>query len=468
MTGSPAPTARPSGRSAALPEPAVSRFPHPLALLTAGILLAAAATWVLPPGQYERRADTATGRDVVVPGTYRRVDARPVGPFRAIVAIPRGFAAAADVIALVFLVGGAFAVVEQTGALRRAVSGLVAAVGTRETLVIPISCAAFAAGGVTENMQEEIIAFVPILLLLTRGLGFDALTAAAMSVGAAMVGSAFSPINPFQVLIAQKLAQLPPASGWGFRSVVLVLALSLWIWGTWRYATRHRIARERVEPPAAERAGGRRLDAILLLVLISFVLLPIGIQRLGWGFDELSAMFFVVGIAAGLIAGMGASGTAGAFVEGFRAMSGAALLVGFARAISVVLDDGMVLDTIVHGLFTPVAGMPATLSALTMMGLHGAIHVPVPSVSGHAVLTMPILVPLSDLLGVSRQVTVLAYQYGAGLSELLTPTNGALLAILAAAGVPYDRWLRFAVPLTLLVALLGALAIVAALAISLR
>jgi len=175
-------------------------------------------------------------------------------------------------------------------------------------------------------------------------------------------------------------------------------------------------------------------------------------------------MFLVVGIAAGLIAGMGVSGTASAFVEGFRAMAGAAILIGFARAISVVLEEGAVLDTIVHGLFTPVSGLAPAVSAVTMMGLHAAVHVPVPSVSGQAVLTMPILVPLSDLLGLSRQVAVLAYQYGAGLSDVLTPTNGALLAVLAACGVPYDRWLRFAAPLVALVALVGATAIVVAVA----
>jgi len=389
------------------------------------------------------------------------VASQPVGPFRAIVAIPKGFGAAADVIALVFLVGGALAVVEQTGALRRAVSRLIAAVGTREQMVIPVCCLAFAAGGVTENMQEEIIAFVPVLLLLTRGLGFDALTAAAMSVGAAMVGSAFSPVNPFQVLIAQRLAQLDPASGWPFRTAVLAVALALWTWGTWRYASRHRTARGAAAP--SELAGpNRRLDLILVLVLVAFVLVPLGIQGFGWGFDELSAMFLVVGIAAGLIAGMGVSGTASAFVEGFRAMAGAAILIGFARAISVVLEEGAVLDTIVHGLFTPVSGLAPAVSAVTMMGLHAAVHVPVPSVSGQAVLTMPILVPLSDLLGLSRQVAVLAYQYGAGLSDVLTPTNGALLAVLAACGVPYDRWLRFAAPLVALVALVGAAAIVVA------
>jgi len=435
------------------------RFPGPFALLVACILIAAALTWVLPAGQYQRQLDPATGRDVVVAGTYARVEAQPVGPFQAIIAIPKGVAATADVIALVFLIGGAFAVIEQTGALRRGVDALAGAVRGREGLVIPICCTAFAAGGATQNMGEEIIALVPVLLLLTRGLGFDAVTAAAMSIGAAAVGASFSPVNPFQVLIAQKVAQLPPASGWEFRLVLLIAALSLWTWGTWRQAKRHR------GPPVLEAAPpdagtpSRRLDLVLLLTGAALVMVPIGLQRLGWGFDELSAMFVVVGVVAGLIAGMGVNGTANAFAEGFRTMAGAALLIGFAKAISVVLEQGMVLDTIVDGLVTPLGQFPPTASAIGMMAVHAAVHVPVPSVSSQAVLTMPILVPLSDLLGIARQVTVLAYQYGAGLTELITPTNGALMAVLAAIGVPFDRWLRFVVPLFVLLFALGAVGV---------
>jgi uncharacterized ion transporter superfamily protein YfcC len=303
-----------------------------------------------------------------------------------------------------------------------------------------------------------------VLLLLTRGLGFDALTAAAVSIGAAAVGSSFSPVNPFQVLIAQKVAQLPPGSGWEFRTAVLAIALTLWIWGTWRYARRHRQAPEVVEVTPLEPGRKRRLDFVLLLTAGALVMVPVGLQRLGWGFDELSAMFVIVGIAAGLVAGLGAGGTAAAFAEGFRSMTGAALLIGFAKAISVVLEQGMVLDTIVQGLVAPLDDLPPTASALGMMGVHVAIHVPVPSVSSQAVLTMPILVPLSDLLGIARQVTVLAFQYGAGLCELITPTNGSLMAVLAAAGVPFGRWLRFALPLFLLLFLLGAVAVAAAIA----
>jgi uncharacterized ion transporter superfamily protein YfcC len=149
-------------------------------------------------------------------------------------------------------------------------------------------------------------------------------------------------------------------------------------------------------------------------------------------------------------------------------MAFAALLIGFARAIYVVLDQGRIIDTIVHGLFTPLADLPLALSALGMMAVHIAVHVPVPSVSGHAVLTMPVLVPLSDLLDMSRQVTVLAYQYGAGLCDLLTPTNGALMAILATAGVRYEQWVKFAFPLFVVVAALGMVGIVVAIGIGLQ
>ncbi len=320
----------------------------------------------------------------------------------------------------------------------------------------------------TENMQEEIIAFVPILLLLTRRLGFDPVTAVAMSLGGAAVGAAFSPINPFQVGIAQKLAQLPPLSGAAFRTVFLAAALAVWIWGTMRYARRIRVAGDAAADHERAAVKGARSGAVLALVVAAFTLLVVGVLRLGWGFDELSAVFFTMGLAAGLVAGLGLSGTADAFVTGFRSMAGAAMLVGFARAIYVALDEGQILDTIVHGIFTPLAQLPVAASGVGMILAHTLIHVPVPSVSGQAVLTIPILVPVSDLLGLSRQVTVLAYQYGAGLCEILTPTNGALMAILAASGVPFNRWLRFALPLWAALLGLGAVAVISGIALRLK
>jgi uncharacterized ion transporter superfamily protein YfcC len=445
------------------------RFPHPLTLLVLCVAIAALLTWALPAGEYERREDAAAGREVVVAGTYHAVQPSPVGPFDALVAIPKGMSDAASVIFYVFLVGGAFAVVERTGALGELVNRLVRGMEGRGLWVIPIVGFVFGWAGVLIQMQEELIAFVPVLLLLTRRLGFNALTAVAMSLGASAVGAAFSPINPFQVGIAQKVAGLQLLSGWQFRSVFLVLAWMIWTAGTMRFASRTRVAPAPPEPdgPGGTTAGPRQA-VVLAIVVATFVAFVVGVTEFGWDFDQLSGLFFLMGVAAGLVGRLGVSGTADGYVEGFRSMAFAGLLIGFARAIYVVLNEGHVVDTIVHGLFTPIAALPTTLSALGMMGVHALVHVPVPSTSGQAVLTMPLLVPLSDLIGLSRQVTVLAYQYGAGLCELLTPTNGALMAMLAASGVRYETWIRFVGPVLAALAVLGAVGLGAAVATGLR
>lgn len=396
----------------------------------------------------------------MVAGTYARIAPSPVDPFAALVAVPKGIVDAASVIGLIFLIGGAFTVVERTGALGRLVSWLSRRLARRDQLVIPVVAAAFSVGGVTMQTQEELIAFVPALLLLTRQLGYTPVVAVAMSLGSAAIGAAFSPINPFQVVIAQKVAQLPPTSGLAFRLAFLLPALGIWIWGTMRYAARTRTAPIR-DADADHTTPGWRDSVILLSIVAAFAIYIYGVQRLDWEFDQLSALFFLVGILAGLLGRLGIAGTADAFVDGFKSMALAGLLVGFARAIYVVLNEGHIVDTIVYALFTPIAKLPVALSAIGMAVAHTVIHVPVPSTSSQAVLTLPLLVPLSDLIGLSRQVAVLAYQYGAGLCEILTPTNGALMAMLVAAGVRYEDWLRFAIPLYALLATLAIAAITA-------
>jgi uncharacterized ion transporter superfamily protein YfcC len=273
-------------------------------------------------------------------------------------------------------------------------------------------------------------------------------------------------VNLFQVLIAQRVADVPAYSGWAYRSLFLLIALSVWIAVTMRYA-----ARTRVTPSAVggtpDGAMETRDGIVLALVVATFGVVVWGLLRAGWDFNHLSAAFFIMGVVVGLVAGLGLGGTAKAFTRGFRDMAYAAILIGFARAIYVVLDQGRVIDTIVHGIFLPIEGLPRLVSAWGILGAQAAIHVPVPSVSGQAVLTMPLLAPLADLLEMPRQVTVLAYQYGAGLCDLLTPTNGALMAVLAAAGVRYDRWLAFVLPLYLGLMAVGAVAIAVAIGIGL-
>ena len=422
------------------------RLPHPLVLLLIAVLVAAALTWILPAGEYNRRDDPVTHRSVVVAGTYHAVPRAPVGLFAAAVSVPRGFVEAADVIAVIFFVGGAWVVVDRLGTLARVVGALVSAFHGRGLIAIPVISAFFAAMGALENMQEEIIPLVPVLLVLGRGLGIDAVSVVAMSAGAAMIGSAFGPTNPFQAGIAFKLAQLSVTTAMALRIVMFALAFVLWVGWTMRYASKRRTL---VAPAGVGDAGpparvSAKDVAVLVLVVSPMAAYVYGSVALGWGFNELSAGFFIGAVIAGLWGGLGAEGTTVAYLEGMQSLVPAALLIGVARSISLVLSSGHVIDTILQGLATPLSHTSASAAALLMIPAQAVIHVFVPSVSGQAVLTMPVFVPLADLLGISRLATVFAYQMGAGLCELLTPTNGAMMAVLLAAGVPYQKWLPFA------------------------
>jgi uncharacterized ion transporter superfamily protein YfcC len=438
------------------------RLPHPLVLLLGCVLVAAALTWVLPAGVYQRREDPATGRQVPIAGTYHAVAASPVGPFAAAVGVVRGIVAAAEVVVLVLLVGGAWVVVDRTGTLAGAVGWLASRFARRRRLVIPIIALAFAAGGALEGMQEEIIPLVPVLLVLASGLGFDAVTVMAMSAGAAVVGAAFSPINPFQAGIALKVAQLPLLSMAGLRLGLLLVALVVFIWWTMRHAARHQVAADTTVAVSGKPLDNRQL-VILALLAVPFAAYIVGVTWFEWGFNELSAAFMVFAFAAGLLGRMGVAGTVDAYFDGMRSVVGAAVMVGVARAISLVLEDGRVIDTILQALVVPVMHAPRAVGALLMVPVQVLVHIPVPSTSGQAVLTMPVMAPLADLLGFSRDVAVLAFQVGAGLTELWTPTNGAMMALLLAAGARYGDWLKFVIPVTLMLTVVGIVGIVVAL-----
>jgi uncharacterized ion transporter superfamily protein YfcC len=415
-------------------------------------VLAALLSYVLPSGEYERREDPATGRNIVVAGSYHRVPPEPVGFFQTLIAVPRGMADAGSVIFLIF---------------RNAVQWLSSRFRRRTTAIIPIVSLLFAIGGALEGMWEEIVALVPVLLLLARRVGFDPLTVVAMSLGAAGIGSTFSPFNPFSVGIAQRLAELPLLSGLWFRLAVWIPALSLWVWATMRHAAHTRV----VPPDDDELDTMHRLELRHAITLLTFVAMlavyVVGTLRHGWGFDELSALFLLMGVLVGLAGRLGVTGTADAFVEGCRSMVYAGIVVGVARAIFVVLEQGHVVDTIIQAMVTPLTDLPPALFAIGMSFVQTAIALPVPSTSGRAVLTMPILVPLSDLLGVSRQVTVLAYQYGPGVLGQFVPTDGALMATLALAGVRYESWLRFCLPICGVLFVLGLAAVGIAVAVGL-
>jgi uncharacterized ion transporter superfamily protein YfcC len=334
--------------------------------------------------------------------------------------------------------------------------------------VIPAGALAFGAAGALIQMSEELIAFAPVLLLLCSALGLPPLLAVAMSLGTATIAANFSPVDPFMVTIAQKVAEVPVGSGWGLRLVALAVVLSYWLWTMRRWALAHRTT-----APATAAAGpseplGHRDLAVLLVVAATFGVFVVGAQQWGWDFDRLAVPFLVMGVTAGLVAGLGLQATAVALSEGASAMTYSALLIGVARGIFLVLEQGRIVDSVVHAVATPLEGMPRVAAAFGMMAAQSLISLPVPSSSGQAVLTMPVMAPVSDLLGLPRQVAVLAYQLGIGFFSLISPTQGPVIAMLAACGVSLEDWVRWTWPRMLVVIGISAATLGVAVAIGWR
>jgi uncharacterized ion transporter superfamily protein YfcC len=418
-------------------------FPHPLAILISFIALAAVLTHVIPAGQYDRVTDETTGREVVVANSYQNIESNPVGIFETILKVPEGLIYGADIVVLVLILGGAFVVVDKTGAFNDGISALVNRFEHSQDRVIIIVGITFATVGLLNNTFEEIIAMIPFLMVMGKRIGYTKTGVLAISAGSAIIGASFSPMNPFAVLLAQKIAEVEPFSGTLFRMVVFTLVLSFWIY----WVIKKGKSTEDIHVDANEKDFKLplRSSLILILVVVTFAVMVYGILAWDWDYNQMSALFFVMGITCGIIGKLGINGTSRAYATGFQELAFAAVVVGLARSIFLVLDEGRIIDSIVYGLFNPLKDLPLAVSAVGMTVSQALLHVPVASNSGQAVLTMPLLTPLSDLIGMSRQVMILCYQYGAAMMDMISPTNGALLAMITAAGVSFKEWFSFCI-----------------------
>jgi uncharacterized ion transporter superfamily protein YfcC len=439
------------------------RSMDPILLVGSVVVLAAILTWVLPAGRFQRTRDTQTGRTVVVPGSYKPVPRNPIGPWGVLLSIPQGLNEAAAVVFYIFLAGGALTVIEATGAIGNTLDHLMWRFGKCPLLILLLASLLFLIGGATYQMSEEILALIPVLCALMRRLRLGNEMAVGISLGTAVVAAAFSPFNTFALGIAQPMAELRLFSGAAFRTVVFILAMGVWGGYLAWYATRSRraVAFDSEENPSGhpdQVSKWRPQDIAVLAALNGGMLsLVLGAIFLHWDLPQFSAVFVAVGFVAGLAGGLGWHATAEQFAEGFRRLALAAVLVGFARAISVVLANGSVLDTIANALFSPLRHLSLSASAVTMFLSESALAFPMPSESGRAMMSLPILIPLGDLLGLSRQMVVNSFLYTGVTSGLVTPTYGAMLAMLALAGVSYAKWLRFiAAPMAILFVLCAA------------
>lgn len=416
-------------------------FPHPLIILLIFVILSGISTYLIPAGEFERRLDEVTGREVVIGGSYHEVESQPISLGQLALSIPEGLIFGADLVVLILVIGGAFYVVEKTGALQVGVEALIYRFRGNSILLLVCLSLAFSIAGGTIGMQEEIIAMAPILVMLANKLNYDKISIIGLSLGSALLGAGLSPINPFNGLLAQNIAELNVQEGIVFRLIVFGVGIGFW---TFLMIRKGKSKEEQTEPLEFMSVKITWNNALILILATGGVVVSgWGITQKDWGFNEMSALFFVIGITCGILGKMGLNGTARAYTEGFSEMIFAGVIVGLARSVYIVLEKGMVIDTMIQGLFSPLESLPESMALVGLYITQLLIHIPVPSTSGHAVLTIPLATPLMDLLGISRQLAVFTYQYPASMMDLLTPTNGGMMAVIAAAGINYKDWIKY-------------------------
>lgn len=458
--------------TASIPSTRSERFPSAFTILFGLIVIVAALTWFVPAGQYERIANETLGRDVPIPGTYAVVESVQQGwrdVLRAPIAgfyDPDSYAAnAIDVSLFVLIIGGFLGVVTQTGAIDSGISAAMLRMRGREKWMIPILMALFAAGGTTYGMAEETLAFYAILVPVMIAAGYDALTGVAVIMLGAGIGVLGSTINPFATTIASNAAGIPFTDGLLLRLGMLGVGWLICVAFVMRYAARVKAdpTRSFVANLATENRTHflgastatpapltSRQSLVLVLFAATFGVMIWGVASQGWWMAEMSMLFLGASLVIGVFSWIGEKPFVEAFVNGARDLLGVALIIGLARGIVVVMDAGMITDTILNTAENAIAGTSNIIFINATYWIEVALSFLVPSTSGLAVLSMPILAPVSDFAGVDRALTVTAYQSASGIVNLITPTSAVVMGGLAIGRVPYNRWLRFIAPLLII------------------
>ncbi len=450
-------------------------LPETLVLLFIIICLMAALTWIIPGGQYKRE-DTG-GRTTVVPGSFQYGDSQPQQIQTVFIAPVRGFIDAAQIIVFVVFMGGVFGIIQATGAFRSLIHFIVARHKHSRFLQrfsIPVLMIVFSIAGSTFGMSEETIPFVLIFVPLALSLGYDSIIGTAIPYIGAHVGFSAAFLNPFTLGVAQGISELPPSSGFGYRFFCWVTVTSVAIIFVMRYASK--IKSEPEKSPTYQSDLERRKSVsiqtetnesfslrhkiVLLLFALSIVILVAGVLKWGWYINEIAALFLACGIICGIIGKVSPNICAKEFVSGAQDLILTAFVIAFARGILIIAQDGRIIDTILYYLSSGISQVPGVLSVQLMLIVQSFINFFVPSGSGQAALTIPILAPLSDLIGITRQTTVLAFQFGDGFSNMIIPTSGVLMGALGFAKIDWRIWARWMVKLQIILIVTGVILLI--------
>ncbi|WP_124058515.1 YfcC family protein [Vaginisenegalia massiliensis] len=444
-------------------------MPHVYVLLFSFIVIMAMMSWIVPAGAFVRIM--VDGREMIKPGSFHYVKQHGQGIFEILKAFPKGFERGQAISYFLFATGGAFYLINKTGAIEAALAHLVKALKGNEIIVIPIVLFIIGLGGSTIGMSEETIVFIGLAVTLARAMGYDALVGMGMISLGAGLGFTSGFMNPFSVGVAQSIAELPMFSGISLR---LTLFVAVWIATVIYLVTYARRVKNDpttsfvYEEEQAYKKGlikdeddiqvgemSSRQKLIMLVFIGGFCIIGYGVFKFQWFISEIGAVFIGMGLVSAVIGGMSANDIAEGFIEGAKEMLYAALVVGLAQSLVVIMEDGMIMDTIIHGLTGAISTMPSYLAAVGMYFVQIMINFFLSSGTGQAAVTMPIMVPLGDNLEVTRQTTVLAFQLGNGFLDSIMPMSAVLMAQLAIAKIPYKKWFRFALPLMVIWLLIG-------------
>ena len=435
-------------------------MPNTLVIMAVVIALVAVATYLIPGGAYDRVLNDQ-GREVVVSGTYKAIASQPQSLFDVLQSPIEGIVQGGEIIAFLFIVGGAFSIVSRTKAIDLGILKIVNVFKGKEILVLPILMFMFSIGGATFGMSEEAIAFVAVLMPLVLALGYDSIVAVAITYLACNLGFSAAMLNPFTVGIAQSIAGIQLYSGVEFRTLVWFVSTLVGCGFVMFYAMKikknpelspmfehDQVKREKLKSTESEHTEFTLRHKIIIAALFTSIALVVyGVLKLEFWIPQIAAVFLGLGIISGLVGKLAPNERAEAFTDGAKDMIGAAIMIGLAKSVMIIAQNANIIDTILFNLANVVGQLPSLIASYIMFVIQMFINFFVSSGSGQAALTMPILAPLGDLVGISRQLSVLIYQLGDGFSNAMFPTSGVLIACLGMAGVPYGKWLKWILPL---------------------
>ena len=449
-------------------------FPNTYVIIILMMIVAVLLTWIIPSGEFERVKDEVSKQSIIIPGTFKYIENNPISLFKIPVYIMKGLAKASDIVFLVIIVGGAFNIIIETGMFQSFAGRLTKVFSNKEVLIIPAFSTIFALACTTMGVNT-FIGFAPIAVIIARSIGYDAIVGVSMVALGGAIGFSTGTFNPFTTGVAQSIAGLPIFSGVGYRFICLVAFLIVTniyiIWYAKKvkanpeasvvYEMEQENKKVEVSEKQYDKIEGRHY-LVLLIVIACFVLLVYGSQNWKWKLQENAAMFLWMGVLSGFAYGFGPSKIAEEFTKGAKKLVYGALMIGMANGISLILADGKILDTTVQYLGGLLVVLPSHAQAAGMFLMQLLINGLITSGSGQAAATMPIMLPVADIIGMTKQTAVLAFNFGDGLSNYILPTSSALMGFIAMVGISYSNWMKFMWKLFLIWIVVGAILVIVA------